>query len=57
MDIADKDIQYIVDRITGGNLDMICLNDNVNIQNFDIVKNQLIRGFEMILPEKSAFEI
>lgn len=57
MDITDKDIQYIVDCITGGNLDMICLNDNVNIQNFDIVKKQLVRGFEMILPKKSAFEI
>ena len=35
---------------------MICLNDNVFGDNFDLIKEQLINCFESILPEKSSFE-
>lgn len=57
MDITDDEVQYIVDSIINRNLDMICLNDNADIQNFNAVKEYLVNGFETILPEKSSFEI
>ncbi|MDE6543348.1 MAG: stealth family protein [Muribaculaceae bacterium] len=36
---------------------LICLNDNVNIRNYDKVMGELREAFESILPEKSSFEL
>lgn len=35
---------------------LICLNDNVNIRNYDQVMQEIRDAFEHILPEKSSFE-
>ncbi len=35
---------------------LICLNDNVNIRNYEKVMQQLSNAFNNILPEKSSFE-
>ena len=35
---------------------MMCINDGVKPENFEIEKQNLINAFEQILPEKSSFE-
>lgn len=35
---------------------LVCLNDNINIRNYDQVMEGLSKAFESILPEKSSFE-
>lgn len=35
---------------------LICINDNVNIKNYDQVMNTIREAFQSILPEKSSFE-
>lgn len=35
---------------------LVCLNDNVHIRNYDEVMDQIRRSFDHILPEKSEFE-
>ncbi len=35
---------------------LVCLNDNVHIRNYDEVMDQIRRSFDHILPEKSDFE-
>lgn len=36
---------------------LICLNDNVHIQNYEIVMNNIRTAFDAILPKKSNFEL
>lgn len=36
---------------------LICLNDNVHIRNYDLVMTNLMNAFQLILPDKSDFEI
>lgn len=36
---------------------MICLNDGDVKENFEIIKNELAKSFNAILPEKSSFEV
>lgn len=36
---------------------LICLNDNVNIRNYDELMGKIKDAFEHILPEKSSFEL
>ena len=36
---------------------LICLNDNVHIRNYDTVMANIMNAFQLILPEKSSFEI
>ncbi|MGM9679111.1 MAG: Stealth CR1 domain-containing protein [Bacteroidaceae bacterium] len=36
---------------------LICLNDNIHIQNYDTVMESFRNAFQQILPEKSSFEI
>ena len=35
---------------------MMCINDGVKPENFEVEKQNLINVFEQILPEKSSFE-
>lgn len=35
---------------------LVCLNDNIHIRNYDVVINEIISAFQSILPEKSSFE-
>jgi hypothetical protein len=36
---------------------IICINDSKNCDNFDELRDQIIKTFDRILPEKSSFEI
>ncbi len=36
---------------------LVCLNDNVHIRNYDLVMENIQRAFHSILPEKSSFEL
>ena len=36
---------------------MICLNDDVNVGDFEKQKKEIQRSFEVIFPEKSSFEM
>ena len=47
----------LFDTIKKQKVKLICLNDSVELKNFEEVKNQVIRCFESILPEKSKFEM
>ena len=51
------DIKKVKDGFLNPKYKMICLNDNINDQDFEIVKNELINIFESLLPNKSTFEI
>lgn len=56
LDITDDTIADITDKITDGHLDMICLNDNEEISDYNNLRNQLEECFTKILPGKSLFE-
>lgn len=49
---ADAAIRAIYDQ----KYSLICLNDNVNIRNYDMVMKRLKLAFQHILPRKSSFE-
>lgn len=36
---------------------LICLNDNVNIRDYELVMENIKNAFESVLPEKSSFEL
>lgn len=36
---------------------LICLNDNIHIKNYDQVMNEIAAAFQHIFPEKSSFEL
>lgn len=46
-----------VEAIRNHSYKLICLNDNVNIRNYDLVIKNIREAFESILPDKSGFEI
>ncbi len=46
-----------VEAIYNQSYSLICLNDNVNIRNYDQVMGNIENAFESILPEKSSFEL
>lgn len=46
-----------VEAIRSQSYKLICLNDNVNIRNYDLVIKNIREAFESILPDKSGFEI
>lgn len=50
---SEKAIKAISDQ----SYSLICLNDNVNIRNYDQVMQRLSNAFDSILPEKSSFEL
>lgn len=54
--ITDKN-QKIIDTIKKQKYQMICLNDNSEIHDFDKTKQEIIDAFETILPCKSDFEV
>lgn len=56
VDITDNNTSFILQMITNRKLDMICLNDNINISDFDNIRKKLDESFYKILPEKSLFE-
>ena len=50
---SEKALKAISDQ----SYSLICLNDNVNIRNYDQVMQRLSNAFDSILPEKSSFEL
>ena len=49
----NKGLSYGKDR----RFKMICLNDDVNVGDFEKQKKEIQRSFEVIFPEKSSFEM
>lgn len=46
-----------IDAVRNQKYSLVCLNDNVNIRNYQQVMAELGDAFEHILPEKSSFEL
>jgi len=42
--------------IEGKKYKILCINDNYNLDNFDEIKNNIIKSFEKKFPKKSSFE-
>jgi len=55
--MLSDDNQDAIDAIINQKYKLICLNDTVNITNFEKVKSELTHCFNLILPEKSDFEL
>jgi len=55
--IGTLDLNIIQKVIEKQEHKLICLNDSDEIENFDRTKQKLINSFDVILPEKSTFEI
>lgn len=53
----EKNNSKIFNSIIKQKYKMICINDSIDIKNFDKVKNELNCVFESLLPKKSSFEI
>lgn len=56
LDINDSSLDYICEKIKRRYYDIMCLNDSVEIVDFERSKNALIKSFERVLPQKSEFE-
>ena len=54
--LCDDIISECVDCISHQKKKLICLNDDEHVTHFEENKQQLLRAFEQILPEKSSFE-
>lgn len=46
-----------VEAIRNQSYSLVCLNDNVNIRNYEEVMENIKDAFESILPERSSFEV
>ena len=55
--LHDSNLEEIVHCIRQQKKDIICLNDNDDIANFESLKSQIKAAFDKILPEKSSFEL
>ena len=54
--IDESYIDDIVRCIKHQEKNMVCLNDNIDKIDFDVMKYKIQEAFEHILPEKSLFE-
>lgn len=55
-EITPTSIAEICNAIQYQQYKQICINDTVEVNNFEDMKLQLQRAFEAILPQKSSFE-
>lgn len=55
--VDDDNIPQITQIIQKQMKKMICLNDSDDIDNFDRCKADIIKSFDLLLPEKSQFEL
>lgn len=55
--VNDDNINEIVKVIKKQVYGMICINDNESINSIDKYKSEIINSFDLILPEKSDFEV
>lgn len=56
INITDDNSEYISKLISEQQYEIVCLNDSAVIQNFEMSKKNIQKGFEKILPQKSSFE-
>ncbi|MFC6334890.1 Stealth CR1 domain-containing protein [Paenibacillus septentrionalis] len=54
---VSQDVNRITDFIRNQERPMICVNDSVDVLDFELTKSSIIDAFQFILPEKSNFEI
>lgn len=52
-----EDNSKAINAIKNQRIKMICLNDSVEVKDFDQRKDELTKAFNFILPEKSTYEI
>ena len=57
MEISESSMKEIEDVILNQREPMVCLNDSDPKMNFEKLKNELIKIFDKLLPNKSTFEI
>ena len=55
--ISDKNIHKVVDSVSHPSYPLFILNDSEEIADFEKTKEMVRSAFELILPEKSSFEI
>ena len=55
--ISDKSVDDIINNIIHQTSDMICINDGDINADLDMLSKQIQHAFEIILPEKSSFEL
>ena len=53
----DNSVDHICDIIKNQRYDMISVNDPPTVVNFELVAKKLQNAFDMILPDKSSFEV
>ena len=53
----DKDNEILYETIKKNKHKIICINDSVDLLNYERIKNSLLSAFEYILPNKSSFEM
>ncbi len=54
--VVDENNKELVDTISYQKCKLICINDSIELENFEKVKKEINRSFHTILPEKSSFE-
>jgi len=54
--VINQNNKRLIDTITGQKCKMICINDSIELDNFESVKNEVNVGFEVILNNKSSYE-
>ena len=57
MTIEESTIDDICGAIVGQQYRMICMNDSTQIENFELLSERLCGAFNVILPDKSSYEI
>ncbi len=55
--ILDENINPLVCAIKNMSYKLICINDSVQLEEFERVRDRIVSAFDAILPEKSSFEI
>ncbi len=56
MQLSEENMESIEKTVRERRYSMICLNDNGDIRDFDLLKARLNAAFETILPEKCSYE-
>ncbi len=57
MTIEESTIDDICRAIEGQQYRMICMNDSIQIEDFELLSERLCSAFNVVLPEKSSYEI
>lgn len=56
IELSDNNIEYVKNIIRNKKYKVLALNDSIEIKNFDNVKEELRKAFDIVLPDKSSFE-